>query len=127
MLFAEHVAPSDTAEHFAFTIRYREGEDLALAPHTDASSATINLCLGRNFTGGGLTFHGTVSHPSVPGVAVVHRGMVLHEALPLLSGERSNLVIWYSGQDGYVRVAPYPPHERSTMASRWGATTQEEL
>eukprot|EP01060_Flectonema_neradi_P014683 TRINITY_DN21313_c0_g3_i1.p1 TRINITY_DN21313_c0_g3~~TRINITY_DN21313_c0_g3_i1.p1 ORF type:complete len:307 (+),score=55.00 TRINITY_DN21313_c0_g3_i1:47-967(+) len=122
MVFTEFIVGSDVEDQFSFTIRYKDGEDVSLAPHTDASSFTVNLCLGLSFEGGDVTFYGDGSPKtvtSVPGVALLHRGMLRHSASPLTSGERHNLVIWVFGKDGYVRVAPYPPEQQSTHLSRW--------
>ena len=122
MIFPTHITDSDTQDHYSFTIRYKEGEDLSLAPHTDASSFTVNLCLGISFEGGDVTFYengNSKTISSVPGVALIHRGMLRHSASLLTTGERHNLVMWVFGIDGYVRVAPYPIEEQSTPQSRW--------
>ena len=56
-LFPAAVGAGDAAEQYAFAIRYKVGEDVALAEHRDASVATLNLCLGTDaFEGGGLEF-----------------------------------------------------------------------
>ena len=44
--------------HHSFMVQYRAGEDLGLDMHTDACDVTLNVCLGREFTGAGLTFCG---------------------------------------------------------------------
>lgn len=38
--------------HHAFMVQYRQGEDLGLDMHTDACDVTLNVCLGKEFTGG---------------------------------------------------------------------------
>jgi len=58
MLFPEVVGPGDAEEHYAFSVRYMDGEDVELARHSDASVVTMNLCLGGNFSGGDLRFFG---------------------------------------------------------------------
>ena len=75
----------------------------------DESAITVNLCLGKDFTGGQLVLHEIRSTDSesskssdmsdtvieqVPGVAVMHVGQHYHSVLPLTSGERMNLVLW---------------------------------
>ena len=135
MLFPAYITADDVVEHYAFSIRYREGEDTSLAVHTDASAFTFNLCLGADFEGSGVVFHkdspdnvaGINEIESEPGIAMLHRGMYRHGATPLRSGERFNLVIWLSGQHGYVRVAPYDKAERSSAESRWKVAGHKEL
>lgn len=68
--------------------------------HTDACDVTLNVCLGREFTGAGLTFCGlrgdpsqrertfTYRHTHVVGRAVVHLGHHRHGADDIVSGER---------------------------------------
>ena len=42
----------------ATQVRYRSDEDAGLDMHTDDSDVTFNVCLGKEFTGAGLTFCG---------------------------------------------------------------------
>ena len=44
--------------HHSFMVQYKAGQDLGLDMHTDDSDVTFNVCLGRNFTGAGLTYAG---------------------------------------------------------------------
>ena len=136
-LFPAHVGGDDAAEHFAFAIRYRGGEDVALAEHRDAAVATINVCLhtSSSFTGGDLEFvleEGEGGHTPEgrerkkkarmkwePGLAILHLGKLRHAALPLRAGERTNLVVWLHGRHGVVRVAPYAAHEQLSGNKRW--------
>ena len=55
----------------------------------------------------------------VPGLAVLHLGSNRHEALPLRAGARTNMVVWLFGEQGVVRVAPRPEHERLGRRERW--------
>lgn len=137
MLFPELVGPTDADEHYAFTIRYEPSGDKELAKHGDASVVTLNLCLGRaGWKGGSLRFfesggQGITTLPRgnesagagdiefTPGMAVIHRGQHKHQAMPLLAGERTNVIIWLMGRYGVVRVAPYPTSEQLTAADRW--------
>jgi hypothetical protein len=57
-LFPEQASQFD--QHHSFMVKYRQGEDLGLDMHTDDSDVTVNICLGKNFTGAGLTFCGRV-------------------------------------------------------------------
>ena len=124
-LFPAHIGAEDTAEHYAFSVRYAQGEDLALAEHRDASVATLNVCLGKDFTGGDLEFVGEDGERHrvafTPGMALIHLGAHRHQALPLESGERTNMIIWLHGEGGVVRVAPYSTGEQLTAESRWSS------
>eukprot|EP00405_Crypthecodinium_cohnii_P010655 CAMPEP_0206438056 /NCGR_PEP_ID=MMETSP0324_2-20121206/11395_1 /ASSEMBLY_ACC=CAM_ASM_000836 /TAXON_ID=2866 /ORGANISM="Crypthecodinium cohnii, Strain Seligo" /LENGTH=340 /DNA_ID=CAMNT_0053905427 /DNA_START=157 /DNA_END=1179 /DNA_ORIENTATION=- len=136
-LFPELVKPEDAEEHYAFTIQYEGGGDVALAEHGDASVVTINLCLGEDaWEGGSVRFHasdgkgylspdrskqGSGDVNMTPGLALIHRGQHKHQALQLLTGRRTNLVIWLMGRHDVVRVAPYPSSEQATVHERWNA------
>lgn len=111
---------ADLSDLHAFTVRYRGGEDRHLDTHTDSSDATLNVCLGGNFRGGGVYFHGLagaegdedrdpmtcphptncqrclVTHPHESGVALLHLGTHIHGAHPIEAGERTNLIVWCS-------------------------------
>lgn len=95
--------------HHGFSVEYEVGKDTSLDFHVDASDVTLNVCLGREFTGGTLFFRGircaacqqTPPRPEeefeighVPGRAILHRGKHRHGANPILSGQRSNLILW---------------------------------
>lgn len=47
---------------------------------------------------------------STPGMALFHLGQHKHGVMDV-HGQRSQLVIWMYGKDGYVRIAPYEEHE----------------
>lgn len=142
MLYPWLIASGDADEHYGFVVRYKLGEDLALAEHADASVLTLNANLGyRGFTGGALTFRGTrgvddkpqAVPPSLvdfadfaPGEAIVHLGGQYHAALPIESGERVNLVLWLHAKHEVVRFAPYPEPERLSAVQRWNAYPWEE-
>ena len=84
----------DADHHHTFMVQYRHGEDLGLDMHTDASDVTLNVCLGKDFTGAGLTFcglrgtstaaapgekpkgerHFSYRHTHVKGRAILHSG-----------------------------------------------------
>lgn len=91
----------------AFVIRYKVGEDLNLAEHTDNSDFTFNVCLGtEHFSGAALYFKARTRRPDgtweikqihyyhKKGVAVIHRGHIQHGVDNLTDGERLNLVVW---------------------------------
>ena len=70
--------------HHSFMVQYKQGEDLGLDMHTDACDVTLNVCLGKEFTGAGLTFCGlrggeegnerrfTYRHTHVKGLSLIH-------------------------------------------------------
>ena len=110
----------DCAEAYGFAVRYRLGEDVALAEHADTSNVTLNVCLGVDgFDGGALAFGGVRFTPSsrapladevahARGVALLHLGGHFHAARELTAGERVNLIVWCYGEGGVVRIAPRP-------------------
>jgi hypothetical protein len=92
-------------------VEYKIGKDTSLDFHVDASDVTLNVCLGKEFTGGSLFFRGircglcqeTLPRPEeefeinhIPGRAILHRGKHRHGANPILGGERSNLIVWFN-------------------------------
>jgi len=92
--------------HHTFMVQYKADEDLGLDMHTDACDVTLNVCLGRDFTGAGLTFCGLrgegsrperkfqYRHAHVIGRAVLHLGHHRHGADDIVTGERFNLIMW---------------------------------
>ena len=44
--------------HHGFIVEYEIGKDKSLDLHVDGSDVTLNVCLGREFTGGELYFGG---------------------------------------------------------------------
>ena len=45
-------------KHHSFMVKYKSGEDRGLDMHHDDSDVTLNVCLGREFTGATLSFCG---------------------------------------------------------------------
>ena len=92
--------------HHSFMVQYKQGEDLGLDMHTDACDVTVNVCLGKEFSGAGLTFcglRGDVSgnerrfcyrHQHVKGRGIIHLGHQRHGADDIVTGERFNLIMW---------------------------------
>jgi hypothetical protein len=95
--------------HHGFIVAYEPGKDTKLDFHVDASDVTLNVCLGKEFTGGTLFFRGArcercqqtewlpheefaIAH--APGQAVLHRGRHRHGANPITGGQRYNLILW---------------------------------
>lgn len=95
--------------HHGFVVEYGLDRDVDLGFHVDDSEVTINVCLGKQFSGGELFFRGircekhvnteTLSeeifdYSHVPGRAVLHRGRHRHGARATTSGHRINLLLW---------------------------------
>ena len=90
--------------HHTFVVQYKPGEDLGLDMHIDDSEVTLNVCLGRDFEGAGLTFCGslgggkerkkTLGYNHVIGRGLVHLGTRRHGADHIKRGERMNLILW---------------------------------
>lgn len=103
---AEYVAPLAVEKYnirlkldpYAFVVDYTLGTQRSLAAHDDTSDVTLNLCLGKKWTGGELVFHGPgkqrfeIEHRV--GQAIVHLGSQVHRAKTISSGTRSNLILW---------------------------------
>jgi hypothetical protein len=108
MLYAD-VGGGSLDRHHGFIVDYAIGKDTSLDFHVDESDVTLNVCLGKQFTGGELYFGGvrcrlcqeTLPLPGeefdvvhAPGRAILHRGKHRHAAKPITSGDRSNLILW---------------------------------
>jgi len=141
-LFPEAAVRPDVNESYAFIIRYKQGEDVSLKEHADASVVTLNLCLLKQDTTTAdsydLKFEPLVPYGSErsshvtqpasmmrfePGDGLFHLGQHRHSAVKLLEGERINLIIWLHGKWGVVRVMPYKPHEAMSVHERWALET----
>jgi hypothetical protein len=104
LFFFPTESSSSFTDHHSFIVSYSPTRDRALDLHTDDSDVTWNLCLGKEFTGSGLTFCGVLatathrhyqcSYQHHLGHAVVHLGRQRHGAENITSGERHNLIIW---------------------------------
>nr|XP_025676306.1 uncharacterized PKHD-type hydroxylase At1g22950 isoform X2 [Arachis hypogaea] len=77
--------------------------------HIDDSEVTLNICLGKEFSGGELFFRGArcdahvnsdsqleeiFDYSHVPGQAILHSGRHRHGAKATVSGKRMNLILW---------------------------------
>ncbi|CAF1020494.1 unnamed protein product [Didymodactylos carnosus] len=83
----------------SFIIKYKLGEDIELKEHQDDSFITLNICLGKQFTGSQLYFYEEntmrkYTHMHNVGYGILHFGNVIHGVEPLTDGERWNLVLW---------------------------------
>lgn len=135
LFFPEYIQAEEDSETFGFTIQYQAGKDQSIRQHSDSSSLTLNINLnlpdGEDYSGSSLYFvdpatglKNTVNF--APGVAVMHRGATQHAALPITSGERSNMVLWLYGKDGHTGYYPYGESDRMSREERWTKPTEEE-
>ncbi|CAI9096107.1 OLC1v1032184C1 [Oldenlandia corymbosa var. corymbosa] len=108
-VFFPEVGGSSLDTHHGFVVEYGMERDVDLGFHVDDSEVTLNVCLGKQFSGGELFFRGvrcekhvnteTQPHESfdyshVPGCAILHRGRHRHGARATTSGNRINLLLW---------------------------------
>lgn len=111
---------------FGFSIFYQPNTDTSLRPHTDASAVTMNVNLNvpdEAFTGSGVDFYdqakGTTTEVMFePGMALLHRGNVPHAAKPILSGERTNFVLWLFGDRGEL-PSQFAQQTDVSASERW--------
>jgi len=129
LFFPEYVSEGDDTESYAFTIRYKHGEDRSLGRHTDSSVFTLNLNLNRpEEPYGGSTLYCLDSEGArhevsfEPGMALLHLGKTRHAALPISEGERTNLVIWIRGKLGHKLRGPYDPARQRSKEERWSTS-----
>ncbi|GMY18469.1 uncharacterized PKHD-type hydroxylase At1g22950-like [Fagus crenata] len=108
-VFFPEVGGSTLDSHHGFVVEYGMDRDVKLGFHVDDSEVTLNVCLGRQFSGGELFFRGVrcdehvssetqpeeiLDYSHVPGRAVLHRGRHRHGARATTSGRRVNLLLW---------------------------------
>lgn len=106
LLFPEIIG-FDT-QSFGFSINYQPDTDTSIRPHTDASAVTLNINVnlpGEAFSGSTVNFFDSSTGEThelafQSGTAMIHRGNVPHAAMPITSGERTNLVLWLYGDSG---------------------------
>lgn len=108
-VFFSEVGGSTLDSHHGFVVEYGMDRDVDLGFHVDDSEVTLNVCLGKQFSGGELFFRGvrcekhvnTESQPEeifdyshAVGRAVLHRGRHRHGARATTAGQRINLLLW---------------------------------
>ncbi|KAL0430193.1 UNVERIFIED_CONTAM: DExH-box ATP-dependent RNA helicase DExH17 [Sesamum radiatum] len=108
-IFFAEVGGSTLDAHHGFVLEYGMDRDVDLGFHVDDSEVTLNVCLGKQFSGGELFFRGVrcekhvntetqseeiFDYSHVPGRAVLHRGRHRHGARATTSGNRINLLLW---------------------------------
>ena len=82
--------------NLAFVVKYSMEGQKELRQHHDSSTYTVNLCLNRDFEGGGCCFvktNHTVRNKDV-GSVIIHPGRLTHchKGLPITSGTRYIMV-----------------------------------
>ncbi|CAK7349664.1 unnamed protein product [Dovyalis caffra] len=108
-VFFPEVGGATLDSHHGFVVEYGKDWDVDLGFHVDDSEVTLNVCLGKQFSGGELFFRGTrcdkhvntgsqpeeiFDYSHVPGRAVLHHGRHRHGARATTSGHRINLLLW---------------------------------
>ncbi|XP_002524872.2 2-oxoglutarate and iron-dependent oxygenase domain-containing protein CP2 [Ricinus communis] len=108
-VFFPEVGGSTLDSHHGFVVEYGKDRDVDLGFHVDDSEVTLNVCLGKQFSGGDLFFRGIRCDKHVntgsqseeiydykhePGKAVLHRGRHRHGARATTTGHRINLLLW---------------------------------
>ncbi|KAJ0447661.1 putative oxoglutarate/iron-dependent dioxygenase [Helianthus annuus] len=108
-LFFSDVGGYALDSHHGFVIQYGFNRDTDLGFHVDDSEVTLNVCLGKQFSGGELYFRGVrcdkhmnaealpeeiFDYSHVPGHAIIHRGRHRRGARPTTAGQRVNLLLW---------------------------------
>lgn len=86
-------------DYHGFIVNYDPKKQGSLDRHSDSSQVTLNICLGREFTGGNLVFRNDKGKPEAEvehhvGQAILHLGSHIHQAKSLKTGKRSNLILW---------------------------------
>ncbi|XP_015876721.2 2-oxoglutarate and iron-dependent oxygenase domain-containing protein CP2 [Ziziphus jujuba] len=108
-VFFPEVGGSTLDSHHGFVVEYGIDRDVELGFHVDDSEVTLNVCLGRQFSGGELFFRGVrcdkhvnsetqseeiLDYSHALGRAVLHRGRHRHGARATTAGRRVNLLLW---------------------------------
>eukprot|EP00927_Polykrikos_kofoidii_P051546 TRINITY_DN45340_c0_g1_i1.p1 TRINITY_DN45340_c0_g1~~TRINITY_DN45340_c0_g1_i1.p1 ORF type:complete len:386 (-),score=60.98 TRINITY_DN45340_c0_g1_i1:38-1126(-) len=89
----------------AFTVQYEQEKDQSLSLHYDNAEVTLNVNIGGDWGGGQVSFFELLGcdpekgPPKVSvnlerGHGVLHSARVMHQADPVLSGRRENLILW---------------------------------
>lgn len=90
----------DSYRAFTVLYDYAQDGDRELALHYDNAEVTFNVNIGGDWEGGQVTFHGLDGdRPGTDvvlrrGHGVLHAGLELHQARPITSGRRHNLIMW---------------------------------
>ncbi|KAF2557226.1 hypothetical protein F2Q68_00013977 [Brassica cretica] len=100
VLFPE-VCGTGLDSHHGFIVEYGKDRDTDLGFHVDDSEVSLNVCLGKQFSGGELYFRGVRCDHHVNSESgenenydYSHRGRHRHGAKATTSGHRVNLILW---------------------------------
>ncbi|XP_068491604.1 2-oxoglutarate and iron-dependent oxygenase domain-containing protein CP2-like isoform X2 [Phaseolus vulgaris] len=108
-VFYSEFGGSSLDSHHGFVVEYGISKDVELGLHVDDAEVSLNICLGKEFSGGEVFFQGVrceehvlsnaqpgeiFNYSHVPGHAVLHPGRQRHGARSTTSGNRMNLIIW---------------------------------
>ncbi|KAK7343438.1 hypothetical protein VNO77_12185 [Canavalia gladiata] len=108
-VFFPEIGGSSLDSHHGFVVEYGINRDVELGFHVDDAEVSLNICLGKQFSGGELFFRGVrcdehinsetqpeeiFDYSHVPGHAILHCGRHRHGARPTTSGNRINLLLW---------------------------------
>ena len=118
--------------HKAFTVAYKENEDVDLSFHFDNAEVTLNVCLGKVFSEGEL-FFGDMKKESVyltnpkkvehkVGYGLLHRGQHMHGAMAIsgTNAERHNLIIWMRSSSIRNQLCPMCDAKPRLIEQQWG-------
>ena len=98
-------------------LSFSDWEDPVKNPSYELFSSEKNVGNDENNNNSDESLYNTIQ--MTPGMSLWHRGQHQHQAHPIVSGERINLIVWLFAPNGDVRIAPFPPNERLDMADRW--------
>lgn len=108
-VFFSEVGGATLDSHHGFVVEYGIDRDVDLGFHVDDAEVSLNVCLGKQFSGGELFFRGVrcdkhvntetqpeeiLDYSHIPGRAVLHRGRHRHGARATTDGYRVNLILW---------------------------------
>ncbi|CAJ1977462.1 unnamed protein product [Sphenostylis stenocarpa] len=114
-VFYREFGGSSVDSHHGFVVEYGINKDVELGLHVDDAEVSLNVCLGKEFSGGEVFFQGVrceehllsnaqpgalmekfeiFNYFHAPGHVILHPGRQRHGARPTISGNRTNLIIW---------------------------------
>ncbi|RDY02185.1 putative PKHD-type hydroxylase, partial [Mucuna pruriens] len=106
-VFYSEIGGSSLDSHHGFVVEYENNKEVGF--HVDDAEVSLNICLGKEFSGGQLFFRGVrcdnheaskakprevFDYSHVTGHAILHAGRHRHGARPTTSGNRMNLILW---------------------------------
>jgi len=129
-LFPDLVGETGLDSYKAYTIDYdADNKDYLkdIGTHFDNSEVTLNVSLTDDHDGGELYFirNGKmIPFEHRKGVGFLHAGEELHGAMPVLSGKRTNLIIWFRSSSVRNQLCPMcgdiPDLELMEDGGSWG-------